>query len=41
MEDFTDSGVYWCGETGDGMGPDGMCADPEDCGTERECYNIQ
>ena len=41
MEAQTNSGVYWCGDTGDGLGPDGLCADPEDCCPDRECYNIE
>ncbi len=37
-EDDFHSGIYWCNMTGDGMGPDGTCADSQDCGPDRECY---
>ena len=38
VEDEFHSGIYWCNMTGDGMGPDGACADSEECSLGRECY---
>ncbi len=38
VEDQFHSGIYWCNQTGDGMGSDGRCACPEECVPGRACY---
>ena len=37
-EDQFHSGVYWCGLSGEGMGPDGQCAGTGECSATRECF---
>lgn len=37
-EDDLHSGIFWCDSTGDGLGPDGSCADSEDCKFGRSCF---
>ncbi len=32
------SGIFWCGATAQGTGPDGVCADSEECSRSRECF---
>jgi hypothetical protein len=32
------SGVYWCGKTQEGFGPDGQPASKSDCCNGRPCY---
>lgn len=34
----TDSGIYWCIHTMNQLGPDGKVARPQDCTTERHCW---
>ena len=38
VEDEFHSGIYWCNQTGGGIGVDGGCADSQECGPGRECY---
>jgi hypothetical protein len=38
VEDEFHSGVYWCNKTGDGLGPDGRCANAAECSPTRECF---
>lgn len=38
VEDEFHSGVYWCNQTSDARGPDGMCAGSEECSPARECF---
>ena len=38
VEDEFHSGIYWCNQTGDGIGVDACCASPQECGPHRECY---
>lgn len=38
VEDEFHSGIYWCNQTGDGIGVDGRCAAAEECSPDRECY---
>lgn len=38
VEDQFHSGVYWCDLTADALGPDGQCADAEECTQGRECF---
>ena len=40
VEDEFHSGIYWCNQTGDGIGVDGCCAGTEECGPDRECYDM-
>lgn len=37
-EELYHSGIFWCGITAQGMGPDGTCADSEECSRGRECF---
>lgn len=32
------SGIFWCEKTHDGLGPDGVFADIEECTAARECF---
>ena len=34
----TGSGIHWCGETQQVLGPDGQVAEPENCKTGRGCF---
>ncbi len=38
VEDQFHSGVYWCDLTADSLGPDGKCADSEECMPGRACF---
>ena len=38
-EDLFHSGIYWCHQTQDGLGPDGICVDSEECSQGRTCFN--
>ncbi|PCJ67106.1 MAG: hypothetical protein COA73_00365 [Candidatus Hydrogenedentota bacterium] len=38
VDDLYHSGIFWCNQTGDGIGPDGSCADNEECSSTRECF---
>ena len=33
----TGSGIYWCSQTQQGLGPDGQTAEPENCKAGRGC----
>lgn len=37
-EDEFSSGIYWCAQTQDAIGPDNQPVDSEDCDLGRECY---
>jgi hypothetical protein len=39
LEDEFHSGVYWCNLTAGPKGPDGACADREECSSARACFN--
>jgi hypothetical protein len=32
------SGIFWCEKTHDGLGPDGVFADIEECTVARACF---
>jgi len=32
------SGIFWCDKTQDGIGPDGVYADNEECNAARDCF---
>lgn len=34
----TGSGIYWCSQTQNVLGPDGQVAEPSGCKAERECF---
>ena len=38
VDDQFHSGIFWCNDTLEGTGPDGSCADHEDCGPGRSCF---
>jgi len=37
-EDQFSSGIYWCGKTQEGFGPDGQAASKTECCNGRSCY---
>lgn len=37
-EDAYHSGIYWCEQTSEGLGPDGECADSGECASGRGCF---
>ena len=37
-EDEFSSGIYWCGKTQEGFGPDGQPASKTECCNGRSCY---
>lgn len=38
VEDQFHSGIYWCNQTGDGLGMDGKSSCLEECTPNRACY---
>jgi hypothetical protein len=39
-EDPYSSGIYWCGRTQEGFGPDGHSCGKDECSGQRSCYLI-
>ena len=39
-EDPYSSGIYWCGKTQEGFGPDGHSCGKDECSGQRSCYLI-
>jgi hypothetical protein len=38
LEDRGSSGIFWCSQTHQCLGPDNITVSTEDCGPERSCY---
>jgi hypothetical protein len=38
LEDRCGSGIFWCGHTHKGLGPDGSPVSQKECVPNRECY---
>jgi hypothetical protein len=38
LEDRGSSGIFWCSQTHQCLGPDNITVSTEECGPERSCY---
>jgi hypothetical protein len=38
LEERSGSGIFWCSQTYNCIGPDGRIVSPEECTTQRPCH---